>query len=132
MSEAPELKPCPFCGGTAKYEPIYDDEAGIRIEHWCGMPESIMGVFIAVEEDTREEAGIKWNTRTDLSEAALAAARRAALQEAADICLSEINAHQDMAIHGSSENARNREAAANIAERIRHKFLALMNKEQSQ
>lgn len=78
MSDAPELKPCPFCGaGVALQEWRGDDQTeyvGIRCEcsaevsrslHWYGDDIAARGA----------EAIAAWNTRADLTTAAETAAR---------------------------------------------------------
>ena len=62
MTDAPELKPCPFCGGKAffvKFIPRYDD-AYVRCER-C----EIEGERFA---NDNEKAIAAWNTRADQKE----------------------------------------------------------------
>jgi Lar family restriction alleviation protein len=80
---APELKPCPFCGGLPEGPADATRILGIwRIVHrgCCALP------GVSVERPTREAAVAAWNTRADLPpslSAALALPEIAALVEAA-------------------------------------------------
>ena len=81
---APELLPCPFCGGTrVHYYPLH--RLATRREHpfvGChGCSASIKGVS-GDYSPTAESAVVAWNTRTDLSAAREAAARREGIAQA--------------------------------------------------
>lgn len=71
-----ELKPCPFCGGEAKYEsslnvtPLQDESGAYvdydRIDYWERVHCTECGAeIISFSEDEEEEITIKkWNRRT--------------------------------------------------------------------
>lgn len=94
---APELLPCPFCGGEAVISRAggNDERSGYRAT-WlvtCLMCPSktsatdIMnknGWSIAKEGETKARAIANWNRRTDLSQTAVAAALEAAAHQAED------------------------------------------------
>ena len=59
MMDAPELKPCPFCGGSELYMPHGTDPAYIKCGgHGCGAQSGIP------VEQTEEDALKLWNRRT--------------------------------------------------------------------
>jgi hypothetical protein len=62
---APELKPCPFCGGAAELSCGYA-ECGFCL---CAMPSSIGYDGEKVGFDTETEAITAWNTRADMHDA---------------------------------------------------------------
>ena len=55
---AAELKPCPFCGGQAKFICCNEEslQGYYRCENFCCEQSFVM---------TKEDAGEKWNRRTD-------------------------------------------------------------------
>ena len=71
-----ELKPCPFCGGEAKYY-HRDDDSGWSNTDWVSCSGDC-GASTCMHE-TKEQAVSAWNTRTDLAEAIV----KAALERAA-------------------------------------------------
>lgn len=60
---APELKPCPFCGGEARYQIDHTTEE--RNSVWCGKCD--FGMF---DPDDTGSVVTAWNTRADLAPAA--------------------------------------------------------------
>ena len=61
MTDAPELKPCPFCGGDADLMTPEDDNMRLATA-MC------MGCYITgPEKETEAEAITAWNTRADLT-----------------------------------------------------------------
>lgn len=76
-----DLKPCPFCGGEAalkKGKSVYSIV--------CAEGSSCIGggLLIGFKHDALESAVAQWNTRADLSQAAIAAAMMGAVQGAID------------------------------------------------
>jgi hypothetical protein len=82
MSDA-QLKPCPFCGGDAKLK-TREELAYIQ----CVNVEIHRAMFVDGADDAKAIAA--WNTRTDLSQAAVAAA----LERAADAILDKIEGYR--------------------------------------
>jgi len=84
---APKLKNCPFCGSLPEYEPWHGG-LPTKMMIMCGnRPDGSGGdcmVGPMVTGETMDEAAENWNRRTDLSQAAVAAALEAAAQEATD------------------------------------------------
>ncbi len=85
---APELLPCPFCGGEAGFfDKAFDGTtyaiSGIEYVKCYGCDRS-EGFFYK----TKYHAANSWNTRADLHADAIRQARNEALREAADKCMS--------------------------------------------
>lgn len=88
MTEAPELLPCPFCGGTklsvfppnCKEDDEYDpkDNAQPIVRCYTCFAEAMGKTW----DHGMKSAVAAWNTRTDLIPAMLEAARREAMEEA--------------------------------------------------
>ena len=119
--KAPELKPCPFCGGAAHFQTIQGNNPAPfawDVVHHCRYG------FIRFDprsEDgwgSQQQAADAWNTRTDLVDAAIAEARREALREAAD----KVREWQ----------AFTKYAKEPIAEEMAQDVLSLIDKEPSQ
>ena len=83
MTDAPELSPCPFCGGVGSiYRDYCHDGGGIFLSVRCnGCESKSPEQYFSHGNDcpqTYQEARGKWNTRTDHSQALIAAAYEAA------------------------------------------------------
>ncbi len=83
--------------------------------------------FSAGVRNADEEAALKaladmgqeWDADTAAAQVA------AAYERAADLCVDQFQAHLDLVITGNPDNARNRESAANMAEKLSHEIRAL-------
>lgn len=58
MSEAPELKPCPFCGGPAVFVVGSDELVGVECNGYIYCAANVESLFL--DED---EAATAWNRR---------------------------------------------------------------------
>lgn len=77
MSDAPELKPCPFCGGQAD---IWKASVDLGLPAWIACTHCKEGVFCTKEHSTTEAAIAAWNRRApDPRVAALVDAAKDAL-----------------------------------------------------
>jgi hypothetical protein len=94
MTEAPELKPCPFCGGEAEYRVRNDeniwDHSQVRWVHvHCGNMDCDNYGFDWPEE-AEPNSVERWNTRADLHTEAIEAAEQRGyargIEDAADYC----------------------------------------------
>lgn len=61
MTDAPELKPCPFCGGEADFESVGMDSRTV----WYRVVCSTGCCAGSAPHETCEEATVAWNTRAD-------------------------------------------------------------------
>lgn len=62
MIEAPALKPCPFCGNSAEYLEMEDDE-GRFIAIQCTSCGCGSGKHYPLKDDARPNAANEWNRR---------------------------------------------------------------------
>jgi Lar family restriction alleviation protein len=112
--EAPDLLPCPFCGGEAKFYHRPDD-SGWSNTDWVSCAGDC-GASTCMHE-TKQEAIAAWNTRSDdlIKERSdeVQAAVAGALREAANVA-----ARHDLNPHLSMPNSRDR-MARDISAEIR-------------
>ena len=90
-----ELLPCPFCGGEATRLDGHYDFGGEWFETGCDN----VGckVLPSIKTLSRSSADESWNTRKDVSDALVAAAREEALREAAAIAQQKHDAAMEWA-----------------------------------
>lgn len=87
MTKAPELKPCPFCGGEAKagFRTDSSGQTEAFVSCWsclCGMTQELDWHMTPAEtEKEKAEIVASWNSRADLALAAEAAALERAAKE---------------------------------------------------
>ena len=99
MTDAPDLKPCPFCGGTnTSIEPMgqiwrgvkgYSDPQYYVLVHHDHLPQNDGRAWCYIKMTSKTEADVieAWNTRTDLAQAQIKEAREQALIEAASVVM---------------------------------------------
>ena len=92
MSEAPELLPCPFCGGEASAT-NYIVEGAVRCSDCRAYVSRTHGQY---DEAGYEEAIAAWNTRADLSANLIAAARREGWEAAIEAAVAWIETVPDV------------------------------------
>jgi hypothetical protein len=107
MTDAPELKPCPFCGGEASAQrSIMDGPTGAP---WmCGCDREMSdgtwdGCVTLTWYSTKAEAIAAWNTRADL---ATPDPRVTALMEAAQWARNRLELIADESWHGDGRDLK--------------------------
>lgn len=88
MTEAPELRPCPFCGSEPYTRTIRDEDLSTHATvDWhfvgCSSCDISFGIPDGYDCGTASE---QWNTRTELANAAYERGRRDMAREAEAIC----------------------------------------------
>lgn len=84
-----------------------------------------------LEKRVQEEKNVKENNRmvVEALQRAVLAAEARALERAMRLCSDQFDAHVTGAIYALPESARLREAAANMAERLKYEIRALITDE---
>ena len=60
-----ELKPCPFCGYSAVFEPFKERKGYAATVRCCNCPAEITTITYDTEEEAEMEVVFMWNRRTE-------------------------------------------------------------------
>lgn len=60
-----ELKPCPFCGYPAVFEPFKERKGYAATVRCCNCPAEITTITLDTEEEAEMEAVFMWNRRAN-------------------------------------------------------------------
>ena len=58
-----ELKPCPFCGDPAVFEPFKERKGYAATVRCCGCPSEITTITYETEKEAEVRASLAWNRR---------------------------------------------------------------------
>lgn len=127
MTQAPDLKPCPFCGGEAK---ITDAEEAGPQAYVVSCTKCLCSskVIFALKDDVTFDLERAWNRRADLCPDA-ATVRAEALREAAGVAAARYNADNSTALDKRNCGLPDNHWAggASASEHIEREILALID-----